>query len=360
MTMLKRLALAALLLLGLFLPAPKADATILFAGGEDVDFQLIGTVTTSTSATFYRSGYGRLALGITANTVTDPPSNRIMSPVFANQQIIWIHAETYQASTASTSLNFNPLSVYGSDGNPHLMIRGTATTGQVKIAKETTAGVYTDLVTCTSGIWPAISLHKLDLFVNYAVSGEVTLYIDGASACDFVGDVTSNGITAVNQVSFAGTNINTSTDYWSEIIGSTSDTRAMSLCTLAPSTNGTTMAWSGTVANVNGTNYNDTNPITTGSSAQIAEFNTGTCPAGSFTVPAVIQSARVEVGTSGPQHFSYTIRPGSGSTDYQSANANPTTAFANYQNIWATNPATSAGWTNGDIVGIQYGIESQP
>ena len=344
----------------LLLSCLPAHAAILWAGGEDVDGQLVGTISTSTSSTFYRSGYARLALGMTFGTVTDPPANRFMVPVFANQTTIWIHAETYQASIASTSLNMNALSIYGSDGVPRLMIRGTATTGQVKLAKEDTAGTYTDLATCTSGIWPAVSLHKLDLFVNYAVSGQITLYIDGAQACDFVGDVTTNGITSVNQVSFAGTNINSATDYWSELIVSTTDTRNMNLVTLSPAANGNTMAWSGTVSNVNGTNYNDTAALTTGTNSLIAEFTTGTLPAGSFTIPAVVQSARVEIGTSGPQHFSYTIRPGNGSTDYQSSNVTPTTAFANYQNIWATNPATSAGWTNDAISGIQYGIESQP
>lgn len=344
----------------IFLSCIPAHATILWAGGEDVDGQLIGTVSTNTSSTFYRSGYARLALGATFNSVTDPPANRFMTPVVANQSTLWVHAETYQGVGNLTSLGMNALSIYATDGLPHIMIRGTGTAGQIKLSKESASSTYTDLATCTSGVWPAASLHKLDLFLHYAVAGEVTLYIDGTQACDFIGDVTTDSLTAVNQVSFAGINISTETDYWSELILSDSDTRNMNLVTLSPAANGTTMAWSGTVSNVNGTNYNDTSALTTGTSNLIAEFTTGTLPAGSFTIPAVVQSARVEIGTSGPQHFCYVVRPGSGSSDFCSSNIAPTTAFANYQNIWAQNPATSGGWTNGDLSGIQYGIQSEP
>lgn len=355
--MLKILALAALLLLA----SLPTHAAILFVGGEDVDFQLIGTVQTSLSSTFYRSGYARLAQNVSFNSVSDPPANRLVSPVFANQSTIWIHAETYQGTNNTTNLGMNPVSIYATDGLPHLMIRGTGTGGQVKISKETAAGVYTDLATCTSGAWPAASLHKFDWFTHYNSSGETTLYIDGTQVCDFIGDVTTDSLTAVNQVTFAGVNIAIAdNDYWSEVILSTTDTRNMNLVTLAPVANGANMAWSGTVANVNGTNYNDTNPLTTGTANLVAEFTTGTLPAGSFTIPVICQSARVEIGTSGPQNFSYIVRPGTGSTDYSVNTTAPTTAFANYQNCLTQDPSISAGWTPAALSGIQYGVESQP
>lgn len=357
----KRLLLA----LGLLLLAPQAFAAcpsspICQVAGEDVDVQLIGTATSNTSSSFYRSGYARLALQATSGgSIVDPPSNRISLPRFTNQSTVWLHAETNTSGGTTTSAGDNIITLYGSDNIQHLMVSGTSSPGQVKIRKETTAGVYTDLVTCTSGVFPAAALHKLDWFTHYAVSGETTLYIDGVQACDFIGDVTTNSLTAVNQFELAYAGISV-TEYWSEIIVADSDTRNMNLVTLSPAANGTTMAWSGTVSNVNGTSYNDTAALTTGTSNLIAEFTTGILPSGSFTIPAVVQSARVEIGTSGPQNFSYIVRPGNGSTDYSTNTTAPTTAFANYQAILLTNPATSAGWTNDAISGIQYGIESQP
>ena len=43
-------------------------------------------------------------------------------------------------------------------------------------------------------------LHSLDFYINYATSGEVTLYCDGTSYADYTGNVTTNSATQLNQV----------------------------------------------------------------------------------------------------------------------------------------------------------------
>jgi hypothetical protein len=358
---LKRAALSAVALLFL-LPTMPARAGVLFMGGEDVSCQLIGTVTTSTSSTFYRSGYARQALGMSFSSSSDPPANRCLIPAFASQASGWIHVEAYQATLTNTSAAMNAIEIYGADGQVHWVVRGTNVAGQVKLSKRSTAGAYTDLATCTAGVWPAISLHSIDLHLVVSASGEFAFYVDGAlGGCDFLGDTTTDAQTSFNQVDFGGTNSNNATNYWSEFIVSTDDTRGMGVKTCAPLSLGNAWNWSGGVANVNQNTINDANGSSTSSSGQIAEFACDSLPAGSFSFPALQLSSRLEVGTAGPQHDAPMVRPATGSTDYLGTNIAPTTAFANYHYLWATNPATSTGWSAGDFAtGFNLGIESEP
>ncbi len=354
-----RLIKAALLAVFYVFALEPAQATILFAGGEDVDGTLVGTATVDTTSSNFRSGYGRADIKVPGASVADPPTQRFTLPSFANQSTIWVHAENIE-STTTTATGVQALGVFGSDGVRRILVRQTATVGQVKISTRNTAGTITDLVTCNSGAWPITSLNKIDLFLNYAVSGEVTLYENGASICDFTGDVTTNSVTAVNQVDIGEATQVTGNTFWSEIIIATTDTRSMNLLTCAPASNGTNMAWSGSFSNVNPTSINDASVISSSTNNQVAEFNGPSLPSGSFTVPAVTQAVRLVLGASGPQHFRYIARPSSGSTDYDNgSDVSATTAFANYVNIWATNPATSTAWTTGDLSTCgQFGVKS--
>ncbi len=352
-----------LLALALFVaPLAEASATILFAGGEDVDVTFVGAVGITTTSTQFRSGYGRAALTASATgSAADPPAIRFQTPVFANQSTIWLHAENITSNAAIVS-NTQLVRIIGSDGNPAVLIRGTATNGQVKVSTRTTAGVLADLVTCTSGAWPLTSLTKFDIALTYAVAGSVTVYANGVQICTFSGDVTTNSRTLVNQVEFASTSVNGATTAWSEIIVATTDTRNMNLVTLAPVASGNTMAWTGVVGSVNPTTINDANFINTGSSAQVAEFTTGTLPAGTaWNVLGIKQVARALKGATGPATFDYIFRPSSGSTDYaECAGSTLTTSFANNTCYYTTYNSGVAILASDLGTGLNFGIKSQP
>jgi hypothetical protein len=372
MQLIKRFLAGALVALALSFAAPDvglaplpAEATILFAGGEDIDAAFTGVVNISTTAGQFRSGYARLALvPDNPGSVVDPPSNRFTIPAFANQSTVWIHAETFQFNgTATTTSNQQAVGIFGSDGVRRILIRGTGTNGQVKISTRNTAGTITDLVTCTSGSWPVAALTKLDIFLHYAVSGEITLYAGGVQFCDFIGDVTTNSVTAVNQADFAATTTSASRQIdYSEIIVATTDTRSLNLFTCSPAANGTNMTWTGSFSNVNPNTINDAVQISTGSNAQIAEFTCPSLPAGSFTIPAVAQTIRLTIGSSGPQNFNFITRPATGSTDYDTGSTTAGTgAYANYQHVWSVSPATSSAWTPAEVTtGFNEGVESEP
>ena len=133
--------------------------------------------------------------------------------------------------------------------------------------------------------------------------------------------------------------------------------------TLAPTANGTNMAWTGAYTNVNPTTINDASFIYTGSNSQVAEFTTGALPSGTaWTVVALSQTARLLVGATGPSTASFILRPATGSTDYPlCAGTAPITSFANYSCITALNPASSAAWAPADLgTGFNMGLESTP
>jgi len=173
-----KLLLATLILCG-FAVGPAAGQTLLFSGGEDVDFTCVnGTCTVYTATTSYRAGWARASYGAAATT-TDPPGNRFATPTFTANAEIWIHAQycnldgACNTNTTSTS-NAQLLRVFTTNGNPSLIVRGTGTAGQLKISSRTSGGTFTDLVTCTAAF--NAPLTQLDLHINYAASGSVTLY----------------------------------------------------------------------------------------------------------------------------------------------------------------------------------------
>jgi hypothetical protein len=339
-----------------------ANGTILLAAGEDLDVTPTGAVTTDTTSGHFRSGWARAALSNTGqNSATDPATVRFDTPTVANQTTLWVHAEVFSSSTG-TIANNQSIVLFGSDGVRRLVVRG-GPSQNVKISTRNTAGTLTDLVTCTASSWPVGGLSKLDWFTNYAVAGHTTLYVNGVSVCDYAGDVTTNSVTAVNQVEFGESTGIAQTNSWSEIVLSTTDTRDMNLFTCAPTGAGNTQSWTGSFANVNPTTINDPSAITTGSTSALAEFTCAALPSGAFTVPAVVSSIRDQVGSTGPQNFRPTVRPSSGSTTYDfGADTLGATSFTSYPNfIWSTNPATSTSWTTGDLgTGFNLGIKARP
>jgi hypothetical protein len=121
------------------------------------------------------------------------------------------------------------------------------------------------------------TLTQLDFYINYASSGEITLYANSIQLCDFQGNVTNgDGATTLNGVEFAGptTTCCAQLGEWSEMIVATTDTRAMSLYTLAPNGNGNATQWTGSnpcTSILNATAINDANFVYTSTNDQLEE-----------------------------------------------------------------------------------------
>jgi hypothetical protein len=357
---------------GLALGPITAQATLLYAGGEDVDFLCNsgGGCSVDTAAGRFRSGWAREAY-TALGTTSDPPTNRFATAVFSPVSTLWVHAQLCNPTRfvncdITTTSGSQLIRIMDSSGNPTLIIRGTGNNGQVKISSRTAGGTFTDLVTCSSAI--AASLQQLDVFVNYGTSGEVTLYNNSVQVCDFTGNVTNgDGATTLNQIEFSAVHAGDafSLGDWSEVIVATTDTRGMSRFTANTTGNGNTTSFSGTnvcSAIWGAAAANDASYGFSGTNNAIHECTINSAvPAGTYSVLGLVMSARVLVGTTGPQHFDFVTR--TGGTDYFSPDFAPLNSFSNITNyIQTTNPATSNPWAVSDFsaVGFNVGEETKP
>jgi hypothetical protein len=354
------------LLLGAVFQVESASATLLFSGGEDVDFICVagascGVVTTSYT---FRSPWARESYEVGPNGA-DPPTNRFSTPALTATPIMWVHAQ-YCADSGgcqtSTTNNYQMIRVLDSSGNAAILVRGSGTAAQLKISSRTSSGTFTDLATCPTVLVPHVT--QLDLYINYGTSGEVALYGNGIKECDFSGDVTNgDGATTLDQVEFSGPS-GTGSE-WSEVIVATTDTRAMSRYSATTVANGAETQFSGTnicSAIWNATSANDNNNAYADTANLSQECTVKSqIPAGSYDVVGLVMSARAAVGPTGPQHFEFLTR--TDGADYASGDYAPLPTPSNITNyIQAVNPATSAAWAVSDFTdpGFNIGEKSTP
>lgn len=355
--------LVAALLSAMLLAASSASATTLFAGGEDIDFTMVGGSTgVTTTAGYFASGYAREAIGIGGSA--DPAGNYALSKTFTASSTIWVHARLTEWSGVNTdAANYDVLRVLSPDGYARIEVHVSSTLGKYTVSTVNQAGTITDLVTMSSACFGG-NTHTLDLYINYGVSGEVTLYCDGTSYADYTGNVTTNSATQLNQLMLVGPGAyccgQTIGTYWSEVIVATTDTRNLRLATLAPSSNGNTDNWdTGGVSNVNETTDNTSTVNASGTAGQIQEYSVTALPSGSFQVQDVWLNMKAQVDTSGPQHIQGMVR--AGSTDYTSGNLSPPQGSWGWISTdWTTNPNTGVAWTTSDLsaVGFNLGFKS--
>jgi hypothetical protein len=263
------------------------------------------------------------------------------------------------------------VSVLSPDGVARILVLGTGTNGQLKVSKRNAAGTITDLATASANLTNCASTTvPIDIKIVYGcTSGDtILLYENGTQVVNFTGaSICTDSATTLNSVGFSYLNTvaNTTSGVFSEVIVNSSNTLGMALWTLTPHAAGNTQLWSGTVADIDKFVINDSTFISTGTNSQLSQWTVSDIapPSGTWAVQAVVQSARVLVGTTGPQHFAWNVRTGSTLADYNTGSNAPITSFSNFPNhIWATNPATSAAWQFSDLTasGFNLGLESLP
>jgi hypothetical protein len=339
------------LVLALIGTSTPCSATILWAGGEDVDFTIINSVTTDSTAGSYNSTYSRgdvsfaCNASVFANTATAH---------FPSSSTFWLHGY-YTGNTVGNGNAGDILWLLDGSSVRRLILNQSA--AGLNLIKRTAAGVSTTLVTYAGSFQGG----AIDLYVNDAVSGTFTLYLSGNQVATYSGDTTTDSVSSLSGFTIGNNASGCAATYrWSEMIVATTDTRNKHLVTVKPVANGNAMAWTGVVSSINPLNYNDANNISSGTAGQIAEFTIPSLPAGNYSIDAVVQSARATASLTGPQNLQFDVR--TGGTDYQSANQLLTTGFqSDYYYVWSTNPNTGVAWTSGDLgaAGFNLGVESQ-
>lgn len=369
-----RKTLAGLGLLAALVLAAPADATVLFMGGEDTDISCydsshgIQKPVLVTTSDHFRSNYARAAIHIAQASTQNTLYTNCSATYIAASSDFWQSVQTY-SNTPTAGTPF--ISFGSSDGVERLQVRENAAGTGFTLYSHNAAGTSTQLATESVLNVSTALVTKVDVHVNYTCSavGSVDIYINSTQVIAFSGNPCTDAVTSLDHLVFYdiaanSSGIQTHNDY-SEIVASTTDTRAWGLFTLYPNASGNTVAWTGTnpcTAILDVISYNDASYVYTDTAGLIEECAVyNTLPSGSFSVPAVSMSMRGLVGSTGPQNFNFTTR--TGATDYFSADRALNNSFHhNGPYIQETNPGTATSWTTGDLTaaGFNIGLRSRP
>jgi hypothetical protein len=334
--------------------------TILWAGGEDINFTLIGA-TVTTNASYFRSAFARAAIG-SANTTA-----YAVTPSWGPANSFWVHAQTGVQAAATNPMTSGGtfLALLDSAGVERIILRYGAYSGAGEtftICTGNAAGTVTPIATSTAGALPAaavVPVSAIDIFCNYSTTGQVEVYVNGVLVCNTGAgvNVTTDGQTQLTALLLsAGFSGFSPSQSWSEVIVASTSTLGWALQTLPPVAAGATQSWTGVVGSINEATNNTGAFIDTASTNALSEWTVaGTLPTGNWTIAAVAQAASVSAGASGPQHFAWDVHTSAGSFQNGSV-APPVGSFGNFQNILPVNPATAAPWTAGQL--LNSGLES--
>jgi hypothetical protein len=323
--------------------------TILWAGGEDIDFPN-GSPPVVQTGIYYRPTYARCGLDCSAQ----PSSSRSLSFVGGAVTSAWLHfqlgvlAGTNGRMLAGLGLN--------SAGNGGLFV-GTANANTAKCALFTWDGTtITQIATEAGTSYTGSGVQSVDMQVtNFGASSIVNVYVNNVLVIAYAGSTTISGIASLDCVSLFTSGGN----YWiSECIVGTVDTRSMSLLTMAPNAAGDVNNWTtGTYANINPVTINDASVIAVNTTAQDFQANLIDLPAGTFSVNAVKAIARAEI-TAGSVPTSLKIGVKTGGTVNVDAGRALNAGFLPYERLMGINPVTAAGWLASDMNALQMDLQS--
>jgi hypothetical protein len=326
--------------------------TILWCGGEDIDFPNGVPPTADTTGGTFRVGYGRCSL----YGNTSFASARSLQ--FAGGSITsgWIHAQSYGSTfTSNLGVGFGQLSA----GNVGLCV-GTDSSSSTKCGLWQFNGgssTRTQIAAESGNSIPGTALNQFDMqVVNFGASATVRVYVNKVLVITYSGNSAFNGMAAMDCALIFGTSGTFTRS--GEIIVADADTRTLSLVTMAPNAAGDNNNWdSGTFASINPTTINDANNIAVATTAKDFQANLIDLPSGSFTVAAVKIAARAQV-QAGATPTSLKLGVRESGTNYLDGGHTLTTSWATYESLLTTNPATSAAWLQSAMNPLQLELQS--
>lgn len=324
---------------------------ILFCGAEVEDFSTTGTVDIQAAATTFRSAYARCSVQPATGAVG---VNTVTASFTAGNQIGLTARVQFGSLTNNT-----PMLWFSTGGSPRLRLRtvtGTPTTTLI-LESYTSGAVATTLATSTNTVTSS-QLYRMDVLVDYQAAGRVRVWFDGTLYIDYSGDARVSGATTLNSVTF-GSAATSAVSRWSEvIITDGEDPRPLSLKSLVPDAIGDTSQWTGAYTDVDEATASDTDVISSGTAAQVTNFNVTGMPAGGSTlaVRAVKVVASALRGSGGPQGLQLGLK--SGSTEGWSATKTLDTGYGVVSETWTSNPATSSAFTASEVDALKIAVKS--
>lgn len=342
--------------------------TVLWAGGEDLDFSKIGAITfDQTSGHFRGAPYSRGAIVVPITVGTGVSVANISNAVaFTAASSLWFHGQHYASASGPNNVD-TAIAFADSSGNQRFQIGWTNDASNIPILyKQDGAGHQTTLATAVFNV-TVNALLPVDIAITISsTNGSFALYQNMALIVGYSGNTLTDNQTTLSTVLLNGFAGYVGANYWSECIVANNDTRSLSLCTGIASglgntntwtVNGGSSAWQNVSQWVTSNNIN----IAVATSSQLAEFTVSSLASGAWSVTAVVTSAYALAGTSGgPQHLAHVVR--TAATDYSGALQTLGASISNSQQVWQTNPSTGGNWQQSDLTnpGFNFGVVSEP
>ena len=310
--------------------------TILWCGGEDIDFPNGTTIISTTAAGSRRTAYSRLAFY----------GNWAKSTAFSPITSCWCSCQLKM----EMFINSYPLfGVYNLSSGKGIYVYTYGSGGSKLLRLYNSDGMLDD----SGGDVLNTGMQKVDLkIVDYGVTSTIQVFINGGliPVIDWSGDSSMSGVDNFDSVWVKGAG---SQANMSEFIVADDDTRLMSLKTLAPNAAGDTNDWTGAYTDIDETTISDADFVYTGDKGDDFQANLTGMPAGDFKVRGVKMAARC----ADPQGIlGLKIGVKTNSVVHLGAVKGLVPAYAVIEKIDSINPETATFFTSGEIDALQLAL----
>lgn len=331
--------------------------TAIWVGSEDIEYVSMGGAPVSTTSGEFRTPLGsRCALRGTSGGFWQSILPYSESDFWFSARVCTESGGNQNNIAAAKILTFNDTSLV-----ERIRIVGLGSF-MWAVQKVTASGTATTIG--NSFYWPLSSANgicdKIDVHIHDAVSGAIDIWINLSNVFNFTGDTTTDSVTTLCYHRLGGNGLNHAC--WSETWVDDADTRSQALASFSPVANGNANTFdTGTpsASNINETTLDVTTLNGSSTAAQIDQYTNGAVPSGTLDIKGLIVSAYAQKGASGPSKMDLGVR--TGGSNYWGSDKALTTAWSNYQEIFSTNPGTSAAWLKSDIgnaSGFNIGVKS--
>jgi hypothetical protein len=232
---------------------------------------------------------------------------------------------------------------------------------------------------CTSTASLTLGIfHLVELYCNFAVSGDIEVRLNGVSTASYSGDLSaaSSGINILTFTNgtFAGESSNCEmASYIDDVVvndttGGVNDSwpNGLRVLRLNPIGKGSSFDWiKSSTTNLDNYWCVDNNPVSdpseylyTNLDVQTDLYRVMNLPDTAYQVAAVRVDAWALKNSGSPQRLAVGVHP-AGSTTTFSSDMDLSVSYQLISNLWDTNPDTLSAWTVGDVNDIEVGMISK-
>lgn len=312
----------------------------------------LGNTVTTTTAAHFDSAYVQAAIGIhSQSTLTTTP---LATPITEG----WMHFEWYHDAAISSTID-QSMWVIQSGSTP--LFRLSITNNNFTVLQYYNGSSWQTLQTISSQSLNYDEKYKWDIYLNmHDTTGVLQVYLNDVLLFDYSGDTIRTTPTdfdrlVLQSVSPLGAG---ATCYFSQVIIADEDTRNLKVFASTLTGAGTTNDFtSGVYTDVDEEGKSDdTDKLSSGTANQIFLAATENMPAGRVPKAVAINARALQV-TFGPTKINLAIR--SGGTNYYSSDLALGSVLGPVANVWNTDPATAAPWTESGFNAIEAGVRSR-